>query len=420
MNKCVIITRVSSIEQVENHSLDSQEKACRDYAERNGLDVVEVFRIEGESAKGTVRPEFQKAVDWSTRNAKELGITHLVLYKLDRWARSAESHALLWGQLKGAGVKLCSTTEEIDESAFGNFLTTLAVAMAQLDNDQRSERTKVGMKAAAAMGRWTGKPPIGYLRPTDRKMGASLFPDPLRAPLVKMAFERMALGTLSQKEVLDELSVLGLAMRSGKKMTRQRFGALLRNPVYKGRVVHESWATDYPGDFDAIVSDELFDTVNALLDRGDGSGKRRSLNNPDFPLRRFVRCGKCEIGITGSTSKNSKGKSYPYYRCRTKGCGGVSIRQERLHELFEDLLRSHSMTTEALSLFQAVVEQAWDVRSRSQRDLHTGLERRREEVVQDQQSLLEKYIRGEGDEDLGNSSDPLTEIPQLSAEVVCC
>ena len=24
------------------------------------------------------------------------------------------------------------------------------------------------------------------------------------------------------------------------------------------------------------------------------------------------------------------------------------------------------------------------------------------------------------DEDLGNSSDPLTEIPQLSAEVVCC
>jgi hypothetical protein len=28
--------------------------------------------------------------------------------------------------------------------------------------------------------------------------------------------------------------------------------------------------------------------------------------------------------------------------------------------------------------------------------------------------------RRPGDEDLGNSSDPLTEIPQLSAEVVCC
>ena len=27
---------------------------------------------------------------------------------------------------------------------------------------------------------------------------------------------------------------------------------------------------------------------------------------------------------------------------------------------------------------------------------------------------------GSSDEDLGNSSDPLTEIPQLSAEVVCC
>jgi Resolvase, N terminal domain len=46
----VIYIRVSTKEQTENLSLATQLKACEEYCERQGFDVLERFREEGESA----------------------------------------------------------------------------------------------------------------------------------------------------------------------------------------------------------------------------------------------------------------------------------------------------------------------------------------------------------------------------------
>jgi hypothetical protein len=47
----VIYIRVSTKEQTENLSLATQLKTCEEYCERQGFDVLERFREEGESAK---------------------------------------------------------------------------------------------------------------------------------------------------------------------------------------------------------------------------------------------------------------------------------------------------------------------------------------------------------------------------------
>jgi site-specific DNA recombinase len=60
VTRAVIYTRISTSEQVENHSLDTQLSACLEYCQREGLDVDSVFREEGESAKTSDRPELQK------------------------------------------------------------------------------------------------------------------------------------------------------------------------------------------------------------------------------------------------------------------------------------------------------------------------------------------------------------------------
>ena len=63
----VIYCRVSSKEQVEGTSLDSQEKACKDYAAKNKLDVLQVFTDRGESAKFADRPQLLEIDRKSTR-----------------------------------------------------------------------------------------------------------------------------------------------------------------------------------------------------------------------------------------------------------------------------------------------------------------------------------------------------------------
>jgi hypothetical protein len=61
-------------------------------------------------------------------------------------------------------------------------------ALAQFDNDVRSDRTGAGMRAALELGRWTFPATLGYLN-APKLSGKSVVHDPDRAELVKRAFE---------------------------------------------------------------------------------------------------------------------------------------------------------------------------------------------------------------------------------------
>ena len=70
----IIYIRVSSDEQIDGTSLDFQEAECRRYCERNGYEVVEVFREEGQSAKDLSlnnRKEFLRAIEFCRKNKKK-------------------------------------------------------------------------------------------------------------------------------------------------------------------------------------------------------------------------------------------------------------------------------------------------------------------------------------------------------------
>jgi DNA invertase Pin-like site-specific DNA recombinase len=60
----VIYVRVSTKEQTENLSLPTQLRACEEYCRREGYEVVERFREEGESAKTADRTELQKLLNF--------------------------------------------------------------------------------------------------------------------------------------------------------------------------------------------------------------------------------------------------------------------------------------------------------------------------------------------------------------------
>ena len=209
-------------------------------------------------------------------------------------------------------------------------------AVAQFDNDVRAERTVDGMQAALQRGRWTFQAPLGY-RKLAWGNGPSMEPDPEVAPLVLQAFELFATGSYPKARVLETVTALGLRTRRGKKVSPQEFDRILRNPLYEGRMVVPGWGVDCRGDFEPIVSREMFRTVQAIL-----SGRRPLVtphirNHPDFPLRRFVHCGRCERPLTGSWSKGRR-HHYPYYRCPNARCKGVNIRKSELEGRFVTLL----------------------------------------------------------------------------------
>src|SRR5882724_4523144 len=182
----VIYVRVSTKEQTENLSLPTQLRACEEYCRREGYEVVERFREEGESAKTADRTELQKLLNFCrTRKGK---VHFVIVYNLTRFAREKYDHFALRALLKSLGISPRSATEPIDDTSTGKLMEGVLAAFAQFDNDVRSERTRAGMRAALELGRWVFLAPLGYMN-APRAMGKSLMADPERAPIVRRVFE---------------------------------------------------------------------------------------------------------------------------------------------------------------------------------------------------------------------------------------
>ncbi|MBZ0090372.1 MAG: recombinase family protein, partial [Thermoanaerobaculia bacterium] len=218
----VVYLRVSSEEQLSNLSLATQEKACREYCARHGLEVLEVFRDEGVSAKTAARAELQELILFVEGRRRD--VTAVVVYQLSRFARNQFDHFALRLRLQRAGVGLRSVTEPVDDTPTGRLLEGVMAAVAEFDNQAKAARTVAGMREAIARGRWPWVAPIGYRHRARNPDGSpgGLEVDEALAHLVRRAFERVA-GGATIEEARRDVTAAGLRAASGQPLSRQTF-----------------------------------------------------------------------------------------------------------------------------------------------------------------------------------------------------
>jgi DNA invertase Pin-like site-specific DNA recombinase len=128
----------------------------------------------------------------------------VVVWKLDRIARSLKHLIAIVERLKGNGVNFISLTELIDTTTpLGQFFLHITGAFAELDRNLIIERTNAGLKAARDRGRVGG-----------RKMGLS-DEAKKKAKTLKKMYED-ADRTLTVQELCDLLKI-------GSKATAYRY-----------------------------------------------------------------------------------------------------------------------------------------------------------------------------------------------------
>ena len=157
--KSVIYCRVSTEDQAERgYSLDAQEKDCRKFSINLGYEVDKTFIERGESAKTQNRTQLIKLLDHLYRNKGK--IQAVIVWKIDRLTRSTADYHALIATFAKLDIKLLSVTENNEETPTGEFLRSMFAALAQLDNTQKSERTKRVMMEAVKSGRWCWRAPV--------------------------------------------------------------------------------------------------------------------------------------------------------------------------------------------------------------------------------------------------------------------
>ncbi len=99
------------------------------------------------------RPELAKVIDYLRK-----GDT-LVVWKLDRLARSMSQLISTMNELEVRGIGFHSVTEAIDTStSTGKFTFNIFAALAAFERELIRDRTHEGLRAAAARGRRGGRP----------------------------------------------------------------------------------------------------------------------------------------------------------------------------------------------------------------------------------------------------------------------
>jgi hypothetical protein len=224
------------------------------------------------------------------------------------------------------------------------------------------------------MGRWVFKRPLGYPSSPRGKSGPSLAPDTERASLIRKAFELCAEGR-PEHEIVATITSMGLRTEHGNRISKQFLAKILRNPIYAGWVSYKPLGERYRGDFEPLVTQELFDRVQQRLRGNPTAGIGRRRGQQDFPLRRFVRCAHCGKSVTGGWARGRWGSRYAYYYCRQK-CSSVIARKATLEEQFVQLLRQLVPSLEWLELLKQTILSIWHDELGQVSDLRESVQKR--------------------------------------------
>ena len=136
----------------------------------NGVTCEQVFH---ETATGTFRDRPELTACLRTLRKGD----SLVVWKLDRLARSLKDLVEIVHDLNQRGVGFRSLTESIDTTSSGGRLVFhIFGALAEFEHSLIKERTIAGLAAARARGRKGGRKPA--LSPTDVRKAAAMLSDP--------------------------------------------------------------------------------------------------------------------------------------------------------------------------------------------------------------------------------------------------
>ena len=355
--RAVSYIRVSTREQAqrggseEGFSLPAQREANKRKAQSMGALVVKEFADRGESARSANRPELQKMLAYLKEDG---GIDYVIVHKLDRLARNRADDVAINRAFEEAGVRLVSTSENIDQTPGGMLLHGIMSSIAEFYSRNLANEVIKGMGEKARNGGTLGKAPLGYVnvraRDENGREVRTIALDEERAPLVRLAFTEYATGNWTVRQLADHLNTLGLSIpptprRPAKPITATRLHEILRHPYYKGIVTFQG--VEYAGKHEPLVDSQTWQTVQTIL-ASRRYGERQRIHN--HFLKSTVVCGQCGARLSVQNAKNSKGTIYPYFvcarRCRLHDCAFTAVLIDVVEDRMSDLYRAIELSAE--------------------------------------------------------------------------
>jgi DNA invertase Pin-like site-specific DNA recombinase len=290
---------------MEFNSLDAQRESCEAYVasqKAEGWAAIRERYDDGGFSGGTLdRPALKQLI-----TDIEAGLIDvIVVYKIDRLSRSLMDFAKLVEVFDRNNVTFVSVTQSFNTTtSMGRLTLNILLSFAQFEREVIGERIRDKFAASRKRGMWMGGfVPMGY-DVKDRK----LVVNDAEAKTVRMIFERFAaLGSAST--LARALQAEDVRNKRGKRIDKGFIYKLINNRVFLGEAVHKG--TSYPGEHDAIISQELWDRVHAILKESPRQRRAKNRNSSEALLKGIIFT---DTGAAMTPTYTRKGERlYHYY-----------------------------------------------------------------------------------------------------------
>lgn len=321
-------------DKAESNSVVNQRKLLDCYLESHrefsNCTILE-FLDDGRSGTNLDRPGMRAMLDAARRHE----IDCIIVKDFSRFARDyIESGRYLEQVFPALGIRFISVNDCYDSYDFpygtaGNINNGLLNLINEMYSRDLSQKSKAAKRLYAQRGQCISAYPVyGYLKsPEDKR---TWIPDPEAAPVVQRMFNWYAEG-LTSTEIAKRLNEDGIPMPAQHKRAlgskRQLWnsertdnfwrattiGKILRDERYTGKLValkttlselgniHSAKAIEkddwviVPGAFEAIISQEIFDQVQAKIETAWPTRKLGPMKRRLFS--RKLRCGHCGAAL---------------------------------------------------------------------------------------------------------------------------
>ncbi len=227
--------RVSTGSDEQMNSLINQEKFFREYVEKRGDTLVEIYADRGISGKSMEnRTQFKRLMEES-----KLGIFDAVLVKdISRFARNTLDFLTGIRFLKANGVDVVFIGANQKVLGESEFVLTLFAALAQEESCALSKRIIFGKKQGAKGGR---VPNIiyGY----DKINTFSLAVNEEEAKVVREIFSMYSEKNMGYRKIASNLNKRHIPTKLGKEWNPKGIKRILENPIYKGVLINNKTET---------------------------------------------------------------------------------------------------------------------------------------------------------------------------------
>lgn len=347
--------RVSTDNEDQANSFESQQRYFRQYIERNpDWELYAIFADEGISGTNTKkRKEFNRMIACAKNGDFDLIITK----EISRFARNTLDSIFYTRDLKKHGVGVIFLNDNIN-TLDGDAELRLAImsSIAQEESRKTSERVKWGQKRQMEQGVVFGRSMLGY----DVKDGKMTINEE-GAKIVRLIFHKFVDEGKGTHVIARELREEGILPCRVKEWQNTVILRIIRNEKYCGDLVQKK---TYTPDFlshekkynrgqeefviirdhhEPIISRELFDKANRILDAKSLSQEGKAKHSNRYPFSGKIKCGRCGASYVARYKTRKDGSRYKAWRCyeaanhgkphidkagNQVGCSGESIRNE--------------------------------------------------------------------------------------------